>query len=153
MGTPISYPLTSGNRHSPASAELKINDKIVQGWRSIEYTWKLEPVEVRGPHPDPLGFTIGQASYEGSIELYLAEYQQILSDLGPGFAVVQFPITVSYSENGFDTIVDELIGCRFKAGSGTQSGTDPLARKFDLAILKIKPNGVELLQVPLSGTP
>jgi hypothetical protein len=150
--TPIQYPLINGIRHSIASVELKFNGQIYIGFKSINYEWSLEPGMVRGNHPDPVGDTLGVAEYSADAEVYLAEYNQLLQALGPGFATIHFPIIVTYSENGFDTIVDELIGCRIKKGTASQSqGSDPLVRKIEFSVLKIKPNGVDLLSVPLKG--
>lgn len=160
MPTPIQYPYTGGNRHSSASATLKIFNGTTQipstgpfaGWSKISYEWELKPSLVRGHHPDPIGQTLGQASYTLSWEVFLAEYNMLLSLIGPGFATIPLTFTVAYSENGFDTIVDQILGVRLtKGGRELQNNADPLKATIECSPLKILPNGVDLLAVPLSA--
>jgi hypothetical protein len=152
----IAYPFTAGQRHSPASAELRFGkpiNGIVVGWTSIEYSAKLEPEPQYGNHPDPIGYTLGRATYEASIEVYLAEFkQQLLDALGPGWAVTPFDMTVTYSENGFDTFTDAILGCRL-TGFEMTIGNDAagLKRKLPMKVLKILTNNVDMLKVPLTG--
>lgn len=156
MPNAISYPFYGGARHSPASAELKIilpnTQFILGGWQKISYSWELAPEMVYGNHPDPVGQTLGQAKYEAELELLLAEYNFLLASIGPGFATIPFQLTISHTENGFDTIVDSIYGARIKGGSADiQIGAAPQKRTVPLSPLKIKPNGVDLLAVPLQG--
>lgn len=152
----LAYPLTAGARHSPASAELRIGapvNSILLGWTSIEYKALLEPEVLWGNHPDPIGYTIGRATYEASIEIYLAEVHQLISALGAGWATIGMTWTVTYSENGLDTITDTLIGVRltgFEATVGNDAAG--LKRKMPLKVLKILTTGnVDMLAVPLTG--
>ncbi len=155
MTTPISYPLVNGQRHSFASIELKIDGQVYIGFKSLNYTWTLEPTAIYGNHPDPIGETVGQAKYEGDMELWLAEWNQLQKQLGPsGFALRKFDIVVTYSENGFDTLQDELLGCRIKSVEASQSsGPDGLSRKCSLYIGKILIDSDDQLAIPLQGTP
>lgn len=154
----ISYPFTAGHRHSPASAELRAGapiSGIILGWTSIEYAAKLTPEMVYGNHPDPIGRTLGRAEYSASIEVYLAEFvQQFVAALGVGWAVKPFDITVTYSENGFDTVTDTLFGCRL-LGAEAAIGNDAAAlkRKVELMPIKILLGGKDMLEVPLVGAP
>lgn len=158
--TPIQYPTTGGNRHSSASAELTIvgpgNIQIPSsgpfpGWTKISYTWNLESVELYGHHPDPMGQTLGQAKYELEWEVWLAEYNMLLAALGQGFASQYIQFMISYSENGFDTIVDIINGVRLTSGGAEMTNNpDPLKRTIKCKPLKILPNGVDMLAIPLS---
>lgn len=152
----ISYPFTGGSRHSPASAELRFGapiNAIVIGWTSIDYSAKLEPEMVYANHPDPIGRTLGRATYEASIEVYLAEFkQQLLDSLGAGWATQSFDITVTWTENGFDTFTDHIIGCRLLGYEQTISNdAAAIKRKVELKPLKILTNNVDMLAVPLTG--
>lgn len=152
----ISYPLINGTRHEWSSIELKLNGKIYVGVSSINYSAKLEPTKVYGVSPEPIGRTRGVYSAEGSIEMYLAEYNALLTDLSAlgGLMEVSFDAVVAYSEADFDVITDEVIGCRIKNIDASQSqGADPLKRKLDLDIMKIKFGGFENVNSPLTSVP
>lgn len=152
MPPPIQYPLINGVRHSFASIGLKIQGQEFIGFKSIEYSRTRERGFVQGNHPDPLGKTRGKNTYKGSVELYLAEWNAFQKQLGPGYGDVFFPVTVSYSENGFDTITDLINGCTIDSTEGGGSeGTDPTTRKFDLSPLKILFDGIDDLETPLTG--
>jgi hypothetical protein len=161
MPLPIQYPLVGGNRHSSASAELKIFNGTQQippglpfaGWSKISYEWELTPVYVKGHHPDPIAMTIGEAKYTLEWDVYLAEYNLLLATLGQGFATMYLQFQVSYTENGFDTIVDTINGVRLTTGGAElTTNADPLKRTIKCMPLKILPNGVDMLAVPLTPT-
>jgi|SRR5271165_750063 len=159
--SPIQYPYIGGYRHSPTSAELKISlpsgqNFILSAWQKISYKWELAPELVYGNHPDPVGQTIGQAKYEAELELLLAEYNYLLASIGAGFATIPLLITITHVENGFDTVADQLLGCRLKAGEADiQAGgaQPPQKRVIPLQPIKILPNGVDMLAIPLQGPP
>lgn len=158
--TPLSYPAVGGNRHSSASAELKIFNGSTQipasgpyaGWSKMSYTWTLTPELVKGHHPDPIGQTLGEAKYELEITVFLAEYNLLLAGIGPGFATIPLTFVVSYSENGFDTLVDTINGVRLTSGGAEMDNTGkPIERTIKCSPLKILPNGVDLLAIPLTA--
>lgn len=152
--TPIPYPLVNGVRHSFASIELKLDGQVFIGFKSISYSRKRDRGIVHGNHPDPIGKTRGKNTYEGSCELYLAEWQFFVTGVlgGAGYGDRFFDVLVTYSENGFDTIQDVIKGCTMDSTEGEGSeGTDALTRKVDLKPLKILFNGVDDLAVPLAG--
>lgn len=153
---PITYPDVNGFRHSFSSIEAKIGNPgvVYQGFKSINYETSIAPVKVWGFHPDPIGETRGVADYKGDIEVYLAEWTKILASLGAGAFTKRFNISVSYLENGYDSHIDTLIGARFvnDAASNSQGG-DPLTRKLTLSVMKILINGVDILDIPLTGNP
>lgn len=157
MPSPIQYPYTGGNRQSSASAKLKIalpgGTIDYAGWTKISYSWELKPVKVRGNHPDPIGQTLGIAEYEASWEVYLAEYNYLLSIIGGGFATTYFTFTVAHSENGFDTVVDTIQGVRLVKGEASieAPSADPQKRTLELSPLKIYVNGLDPLAIPLQG--
>lgn len=152
MTTPIAYPLINGVRHSFASIELKLNNQIFIGFKSINYTRTRSRTKVRGNSPDPLGKTIGENDYSTDAEMYLAEWNLFQSQLGAGYGDVFFQILVTYSANGFDTIQDVINGCTVDSTEASQSqGPDPLVRKFDFSPLKILFNGIDDLATPLVG--
>jgi hypothetical protein len=157
MVAPLQYPLIGGIRHDFSSLELKFTGPTgalprFKGFKSFGYTWKLTPTKLWGAHPDPIGQTLGVADYTCDIEVYLAEYVAWLASIGPGFATIPLTAEASYSSNGFDTIVDRILGCRLSSGEAAMSqGGDGLTRKLELSPLKVLPNGVDLLAQVLNG--
>ncbi len=148
---PLQYPLVNGVRHEWSSIEIKLDGQVYVGVKSISYDDKLEPTAVRGTHPKKIGRTRGVYDANGSIELYLAEatiFRRALAAKvgGNGYKEVAFDIVVSYGENDFDTITDEIIGCRIKsdAGGGSQ-GPDALVTKWDLDVMDILWDGISSL--------
>lgn len=152
MTTPIQYPLINGVRHSFASIELKLASLIYVGFKSINYSRTRSRGKAMGNHPDPLGKTRGTNEYSADVELYLAEWNLFQQSLGPGYGDVLFQVLVTYSENGFDTIVDTINGCSIDSTDAQNAqGSDPSVRKVDLSPLKILFNGADDLATPLKG--
>jgi hypothetical protein len=148
----IPLPLVNGVRHCYSSVELKIRSIPYVGIKSINYAWKISRAKVFGTHPTPIARTRGTLEVTGDVELYLEEYNAILTELGSGFTQVAFPIVVTYSETGLSTIVDTLLGVTLDEGGASQSqGNDALTRKLTLNILDIRLNGLNPIDLPLTG--
>ena len=122
MTTPLSFPEINGLRHDWSSIELKANSQLFMGIKSIDYEWTREVALVRGFSPDPLGQTRGTNTFGCSIELYLAEWNLFLSQLGNGFGDAFFSIQISFAENGFDQITDQVLGSRLVGIAAHQEG-------------------------------
>lgn len=154
MTTPLQFPLINGLRHDWSSVELKANSQIFMGIKAIDYDWTREVQLVRGFSPDPLGQTRGTNTYGCTIEMYLAEWNLFLSQLGNGFGDIFFSASVSFAENGFDQITDQIIGTRLigVAANMTQ-GSDPLTRKLKFQPTKIRYQGFDNLLTPLTAPP
>jgi hypothetical protein len=154
MTTPIAFPLINGLRHDWSSVELKANSQLFMGIKSIDYEWTREVQMVRGFSPDPIGQTRGTNDYTCSVEMYLAEWNLFLSQLGGGFGDAFFSIAVSFAENGFDQITDQIIGTRLVGNAANMSqGADPLTRKLKFMPTKIKYQGFDDLATPLTAPP
>lgn len=152
MTTPIQYPLINGLRHSFSSIELKINGQIFVGFKSINYNRTRSRSMAYGNSPDPLGKTRGTNEYKADCELLLAEFHVFMSSLGAGYGDKAFDISVTYTENGFDTISDVIRGCTIDTTDSSNSqGTDPSVRKIELNPIKILFNGVDDLENPLTS--
>jgi hypothetical protein len=150
---PQSYPNVNGHKHSWASIEIQVGTKKIRGCKAVSYKNTMEPGEVRGTGVQVLGRTRGDLKSEGSLELFLAEYQELIDELsadGTGFLEKSFDITVSYSEASSPIITDKLIGCRLKGGDkGFSQGTDALSVKCDLSIMYIIENGKHPISDPI----
>jgi hypothetical protein len=159
MADVLEYPLVNGVRHGFASIELVLKlptggKQIFRGFKSINYTRTRDRGLIRGNHPDPIAKTRGENSYTGDTELYLEEFNVWRKALGPGYGDLFFDVNVTYGENGFTTVTDELLGCTMDSTEASNSqGTDGLTRKVNLAPLKVKFDGDDDLQTPLVGAP
>ncbi len=122
--------------------------------KSINYGRTRSRGLVRGNHPDPIAKTRGENEYKCSVEMPLAEYRLLVAEIGPGYGDKVFTTQVTYGEDGFTTVTDEIIGCTIDDDDASNSqGPDPLMRKLDLAPLKILMGGVEDLDVPMVSPP
>ena len=152
MTTPVQYPFVNGVYHAFASVEFKWNGVIYVGIKAINYDMQLVPTKVRGAHSEAIGRTRGDLDANGDVEFYLQQANQLINDLGNGYMERVLQATATYSENGLDTITDELIGIRIQQISdGHSQGVDALTKKFTLNIMKVKHNGFDPLLNPLSG--
>lgn len=161
MASPIPFPLINGVRHGFSSIELKLNTQIFVGFKSINYSRTRTRTMVRGNHPDPIGKTRGENEYSADCELYFAEWVLFQSQLKApeavgdgGYGDAFFPIYVTYGENGFDTVTDEILGCTMDTTEASNGqGADPLVRKIELNPLKVKFGGLDDLAFPLAPPP
>jgi hypothetical protein len=146
---PIAYPLINGHRFDFSSAEIKVAGVLVYGIKALNYRHALDPGEVSGSRAPLIGRTRGKYTAEGSIELYLSEYQQLITLLaagGRGYMEASFHIVASYSEVGGELITDTLIGCRLRnADKAFADGADALSVRCDLHIMELRENGLSAL--------
>jgi hypothetical protein len=178
VATLPTYPTISGARHSFASIELKVAGQIFSGFKSINYSRVRSRSYVMSNNPDPIGKTRGTNAYKADVEFYLAEFNAFMSMLGgqgiqlsgalsipgvvsiagaltinaggAGYGDQAFQILVTYSENGFDTITDQLIGCTFDSTEASNSvGDDPTVRKVELNPIAILYGGISDNATPL----
>ncbi len=158
MSDALVYPLIRGFRHGFASITLVFalegGKKVQMFCKSINYGRTRSRGLVRGNHPDPIAKTRGENEYKCSVEMPLAEYRLLVAEIGPGYGDKVFTTQVTYGEDGFTTVTDEIIGCTIDDDDASNSqGPDPLMRKLDLAPLKILMGGVEDLDVPMVSPP
>ncbi len=153
----LPYPLVSGFAFSYASVELKFATpnglKIYKGVKSINYKAPLEVQKIWGSHIEPYAQTLGKQDYEGEVELYFAEANDIQQTLGPGWSQVFFDSHVTYSTQGYPMITDVLRGCRLTnpENSTTMGSTEGITRKYTLNPMSIIYGGLAMIQNPLAG--
>jgi hypothetical protein len=136
--------LLNGNYPDFADIELNIDGDVVdKGFTELNYSHGLEPGIAKGAQAAPLGDTVGEYSADGSVTMHMRTWQRILEKLGDGYMAKRFDITVNYrNADGLGMITDTLTGCRFKKSeSGHSQGTDPLMKKLDLHINRVKEGG------------
>lgn len=156
MADELAYPYVTGFRHGFASvaAVFKLPDGkslSFRGFKTINYSRTRTRGWVRGNHPDPIAKTRGENEYSADCEVYLAEYQALLKELGAGYGDKPFSVFVQMVEAGFETVQDELIGCTFDTTEASPSqGPDALTRKITLNPIKIKFDGLDDVEVALN---
>lgn len=155
MADALIYPLIRGKRHGFASITLKFaiadgGSTVEMFIKSINYGRTRSRGLLRGNHIDPIAKTRGENEYKASVEIALAEYRLLIAELGPGYGDRDFDVLVTYGENGFETVTDEIRGCNLDDDDASNSqGPDPLMRKLDLAPLKILMGGVDDCDFPM----
>lgn len=141
----IQYPAVNGTRFDFSSIEFTVAGVLFNGVAEINYDDSLKPGEVRGTHAQMIGRTRGKYEAKGDISFFKSEHQQLitlLSTSGLGYMETAFDILVTYSENGFDTIQDKLVGCRLTSGADSnKEGGDPTVVKCELSVMYILRNG------------
>lgn len=165
---PVNYPLINGHRYSFSSITIDMNGIRQLGFKSINYKASLKPGELRGTSPLPLGRTRGDATFEGDLEMYRAEFDVLLGALGQygsaiggfsagvtlpgvgsfgittganlGFMEVAFPIIVSYQELSNNMLTtDTLEGVRITdVDMSNSQGTDGSTVKLSLHVMNIQ---------------
>lgn len=144
----IEYPLVQGERHDFAAIEVTIETeqgpKRFKGFTSVNYSASLEPGQVRGTAARKIGRTLGEATEEGSLEMYVAEWDELRAALGNGYMRKVFNVTVTYGADGLPVTTDTLEGCRIKKVDKAHSqGADGLKVKLDLDCMKILEGGLD----------
>lgn len=127
----------NGDTYSHSSIEAKISDLIIAAIPEIEYGSQLEPGELRGTSSAPLATTAGEGATDGSVKLAKKDFRALIKKLGNNFMKKKFQIVVQYAEEGEETIVDTLNGCRITAWrNSSSSGTDAVMVDVDLHIMQ-----------------
>lgn len=139
----LSYPFTDGSAFSFLSAELRMGPFTFVGVKDVAYDRKRDRKKVWGTNADPLSKTRGKNDYNCSVELYLAEFNALLQEMGPGYGDTPFLTIVNFTENGFDTVTDVIVGCTIDTTKSKNSGDEALTREFDLNPLKILFSGMD----------
>ena len=139
----MDYPQINGIAYGWAEVVLNVAGMPIRGVKAINYSESVERGKVRGTSQRKLALTSGEHDAEGDIELYQADWYELLSALGDGYMMAVFAISVSYTNlNDFHT--DELVGVRIKkVGNAHAQGNEPLTIKLDLDIMRLKRDGLD----------
>lgn len=147
----LAYPLLNGVRHSWASVEIRVANKIILGCTKIDYSGKLEGQPVRGAGSRIIGWTTGIQENTGALTILLDEFTTLVRELqliNRAWQLAMFDIIATYDESssGLQTIVDTIEGVRVsevKIGT-TEAGTaDPTTRDLSLTVTNVKWNGID----------
>jgi len=134
----LQYPNINGRAFDFSSIEIVADGQIFTGVSEISYSQTLEPGILRGTSSAKLARTRGEYNAEGSLSMYLEEYQLLRAALGAAFMERSFLITVAYTAIGATLQSDQLIGCRITAVEDSHSaGSDALVKAITLDIMEI----------------
>ena len=137
----MDYPLINLLAYGWAEVVLNVAGLLIRGVKAINYSESVERGKVRGTSQRKLALTSGEHDAEGDIELYMADWYDLLTALGDGYMMVPFAISVSYT-NLADFHTDELVGVRIKkVGNAHAQGNEPLTIKIDLDVMRLKRDG------------
>jgi hypothetical protein len=142
---PIPYPDSLGSRHSFVSLKAVVAGLPILGLKKCSYSRIRTREILHGTHSDPIGKTQGENAYKASLDLYLAEYQQLKAALVQqatvlqcGYGDVFFTVVAQYSAPGFTLINDEIQSCTLDETNAEQTqGPAALIRGIELNPLKI----------------
>ncbi len=139
----MEFPLVNGIAYGWAEVVLNVAGLLIRGVKAINYSESVERGKVRGTSQRKLALTSGEHDAEGDLELYMADWYDLLLALGDGYMTRTFAISVSYA-NGTDVRTDELTGVRIKKiGNSHAQGNEPLTIKLDLDIMRLKRSGLD----------
>lgn len=142
---PIPYPDSVGARHSFVSLKAIVAGLPILGLKKCSYSRTRTREILHGTHVDPIGKTQGENAYKASLDLYLAEFQQLKAALiqqasiqNVGYGDVFFSVVAQYSAPGFTLINDEIQSCTLDdTGAEQTQGPAALIRGIELNPLKI----------------
>lgn len=154
---PQVYPIINGVKFDYSSAEIVLNGVRFAGIKSVSYKQTLQPGKVYGTGAQKIARTRGQHDAEGSLEMYLSDYQDFLLLLRAtqgavprGYMEQSFDVVCNYSELLSPAVVtDVLRGCRITGTDHSASeGSDALVVKMDLDIMLVQESLLDPIKRP-----
>lgn len=141
----MDYPLINGVAYSFAEMSIKIGSFKTIGFKSLNFSESLEAGAARGTGQRKLAMTPGDLDADASLEMFMADWLELLELLGDGYMRKVFPIHTDFS-NEADVHSVDLKGCRIKKVDDSHSqGTEPLTVKLDLYVMGVKRDGYDAL--------
>ncbi|MGW8285753.1 MAG: hypothetical protein ACWGPR_08545 [Candidatus Deferrimicrobiaceae bacterium] len=141
--------LINGKRFDHSSHEIAIDGIPVQNIRSITFSESLEPGIQRGTSALKLGRSRGMYDAEGSIEMYVEDFDALCVVLAAkglgGYMEAEFDVTIVIYEVGANTPTNiRLRGCRItNAEQSSEEGGDVTMTTASLNIMTILRNGIQ----------
>jgi hypothetical protein len=149
MASDIKHPLINGKRVQHSDGQITIRSRIFIDFKSFSFKESLKPGKVRGSRKRVQGRTVGVYDADGSFEMYMGEAEELLKELcrdGQGYGEQEFDVVINYQARGMPMVTVELIGCRIMdLDTNHSEDENGIAHKFDLDIMKIKRNGLEMV--------
>ncbi len=147
---PVPVPNVLGHYYSFASIEVVVAGVPTVGCTAVNYTSTLDVGDVYGTRPQKLGTTRGKQQAEGSIEMYVQDWENLKAVLVAagegGYGEARFDVVVSYAEAHMPVKVDTLESCRVTSVEYSNAdGTDPSKVTLTLNILRILEGGLGIV--------
>jgi hypothetical protein len=120
--------------------------------KAVDYSDSIEYSEIEGNARMSLGTSEGMyRTDEASMELYLAEFDEVQDTFAEKMYSKRFTVTAAYTIGG-KTRTDTLVGCRWvKRTASNQTGADALTRTLPFKPAYIKWNGKNPLEKMPAG--
>ena len=137
----------NGNEFTWSSFEARFLGEKLTGAKSLSYSDEIEGREpVYGASKIPQGRTRGRYKVgDCSLEMYLSDFKTLLGILGNGWGEVEGEIVVQFEE-GSDLHTHVLERVRLGgAEHSSEEGTDSMTVKVPLHVLRIRRDGVYLM--------
>lgn len=149
MPLPITDQLINGHVFDFSTIEATVGPRVLTRFSAINYEHGVEQGVLRGNGPRALGSTRGQYDANGSMTVYLEEYDLLTTALLAlptpigGYMEKRFPVVVTYSEPSTGRLlVDTLTGVRIlRERRSYSAGADALMVEVDIHIFDITVNG------------
>lgn len=136
----MAAPLINGVNYSWATVTLTLFGVPVKGITNITYNTKQEKTNNYGAGSEPVSRGYGRKTYEGSIEIYLDEWKNVIA-AAPNrdpLRIGWFDISVSYGNSALTAAIDTLLGVEFLENPfEAKEGDTKLMVKIPLIIAKI----------------
>jgi hypothetical protein len=139
----LEFPEINGQKHTFADVIIAVNSAKHRGITKIDYGVKRAMNDAHGTGPNRVGVAIGKVTNEGSMEMYRADLDALLAQLGDGYTNVPLQITVIYRTRlGAPLITDTLNGVRISEIKPSASeGDEPVKASITLNVGGILLNG------------
>jgi len=136
-------------QYSMSSLDLQLAGVSLFGGSELKLSEKLEPGDVEGQSPVPIGQTTGAWSGEGSIKLPLSEALSAKAQIGNQWGTVAWTGTATFTElDGPGVMTIEILGARF-TGAELDGGDRSKASTESLPFKLLQPclwNGVKIVE-------
>ena len=149
-------PFVNGHQFDFGQITVKVTlpsgvQKVYTEWKEIKYGFKRENKKSRGTSPFARRRTRGTIDFQASGTMYRSGpggFDELIHDLGPGWAEAELEITVVYGNDGDDLKTDTLTRVQImEAESGGSEGADDLEIPLTLDPMAILFDG----EPPLAG--
>lgn len=135
----------NGVPYDHASAEVGGPGGPIITIDSWSYGHEVELEKDPGATREDLNRTAG-VHHVSDAEMSMQEksYRVLIGELGNGYMMKVFPLSVSYWNTGEPTITDELKDCQIiKSTVESSKGPSPIRRALTLSVMRIKEGGLD----------
>lgn len=126
----------NGRRYAWESITIQLPHGVMVDVDSIDYEDERKVNRTYGRGSRAQGYSRGNASGKGSLSMLREEYERLAAAMPNGkYGGNPFPVTVSYADEGRDTVTDTLEDCVFttwKTGGKQDDGDVKVTMDFEI---------------------